>query len=355
MKLVLYQVKPMEVLLFTKHLQTMIKSGIPLDEALEALMDQANSKYFQQILATIRSDIQNGDNLTKSFGKFPEVFSNFYLSMVEVGEKSGRLEENLDYLNQQLKKDYLLKKKVQGALLYPTIVLLTATMIGGSVGFFILPRLANLFSGFDNQLPLATQFLIGISKFMKLHGLLVLGSLLMIAISFLLAIQTKLVKPWWHSLLIRLPLVGKLVKYGQLSQLSRNLSVLIKSGVPLSSSIEICSQTLQNTVYKTSLMKVYDKVESGEPLAEAFKDVRRLPIYPVIVYKMVNVGEKTATLDEVFSYLSDYYDDEIDNVTQNISSILEPVLLLGMGLLVGFVALAVISPIYQFTQAVRGF
>lgn len=358
----LSRVKFLDKLLFTKHLSVIIKSGIAIFEALESLTDQTRARAFKNVLSAVFKDVQNGQALAVALKKHPRVFDQFYISMVEVGEEAGTLEESLEFLAKQLAKDYALRQKIKGAMMYPALVFIATAVMGGFISLYILPQLVDFFAAFETELPLPTKILLFFANLMKNYGIILAGSFL--AFSFLgyLIIRSKHIKPVWHKLILKAPLFGNLLAYGQLARFSRNLGTLLKSGVPISRGLKTTSQTLNNLAYKNSLKIAQSEVSKGKPLATSLEMTKSYAdrhvflsteLYPGIVTKMVAVGEKTGKLEETLLYLSEFYEDEIDEFSKNLTTILEPVLLITIGLVVGFVALAIISPIYELTGSIR--
>lgn len=345
-------IKSVEIVFFTKHLATMLKAGIPINEALETLQKQTRHAYFQKVLSEIIDDLTNGSALADALKKHPSVFDQFYVSMVEVGEEAGSLEENLLFLADQLTKDLALKKKIQGAMLYPGLVFFATIAMSGFISFFVLPSLVDFFNNLNVALPLPTRILLGFATIMKNYGALIaIGVVGLVALTKIF-VSLPGIKPIWHRMQLRLPLIGRLIAYGQLARFGRNLGILLRSGVPISRSLGVTTQTLSNVTYQNELQRVLNKLESGKNIGDALEKVHA-DIFPPLVSKMITVGEKTGNLDETLMYLATFYEEEIDAQAKNFSTVLEPILLLGIGLMVGFVALAIISPIYELTGSIR--
>lgn len=349
---ILKRVSFQEKLLFTKHLDTMIKAGIPIAEALETLVDQAKSPYFKKTIKSILNSVENGQSLAKSLKKHPKAFDQFYVSLVSVGEESGTLEENLGFLAKQLSKDFRLRKKIQGALIYPALVMSASIILGAFVSFFILPKLVEFFSSFEVELPLSTKILLFIANLMKNYGVVIFIALVVFVVVVRVVTRMSIVRPKWHGVILRLPIIGKMLLYGQLSRFSRNLGTLITSGVPISRSLQITVDTLSNLRFKEDLNYVAKDLLKGKNIGDTLikKDFFE---YPPIVSRMISIGEKTGKLDETLLYLSDFYEDEVDDMSKNMSTVLEPILLVGIALAVGFLALAIISPIYELTGSIH--
>lgn len=342
----------LEKLLFTRHLAIMLHAGISLTEALSTLIEQARSKNFKKILTQIRSDVENGQSLEKSLGKHTKVFNPFYLSLVKVGEESGTIEENLGFLAKHLAKQLALKKKVQAALLYPGLVLTATTILGAGIAFFILPQLVKFFEGFEIELPLATKILLFFANTMKNHGILMFFSSAVLLFLSSLFLRLPKVKPIWHKIKLKLPILGPFLQNVELANFSRNLGIMLRSGIPISDGLSICAETLGNLAFQNDLKTVKGSVEKGESIAKVL-DSKRFFEFPPLTAKMIGVGEKSGKLEETLLYLGDFYEEEVDNASKNLSTILEPLLLLFIGAVVGFVALSIITPIYQLTGSIR--
>jgi type II secretory pathway component PulF len=348
----IFKVTLLDKMLFTKHLSLMLKSGIPLTEAIEAIKDQTKNPTFKVILGKIIKDIENGQSLEKALGKYPEVFDSLYLSLIEVGEKSGNLEENLDFLATQLKKIYDFNKKVSGAMLYPKLVLAAATIMGGAMSLFVLPQLFDLFTSLDVELPLSTKILLFFSGLMKDYGIFIIGGLAIIWVGFMLLIRTSVVKPKWQRFILTIPRIGELNQNIALTSICRNMGIMLKSGLTITTALETESKATENLVFKDYLSTLKKSIEKGKKLSEEMQS-QKFAFVPAIVPKMVGVGENTGNLDEIFIYLGDFFEQEVDDTTKNLANVIEPVLLLVIGVLVAFMALAIISPIYQLTGGIR--
>ncbi len=342
----------LDKLLFTKHLAIMIKSGIPLSEAITSIADQTSNLKFKQILESVVKDIQNGQSLEKSLSKYPKLFDSFYLNLINVGEESGTLESNLLYLAEQLKKEYSFRQKVVAASLYPMIILSTAVIVGGGISFFVLPKLVDLFKSLDTELPLATKILLGISTTLRDYGIFIFAGIFALGFIFRLLLLNPSIRVKWEKFLLSLPVIGLFIQNVQMTSFCRNMGIMLKSGLPIVTSLEAEKNATTNLVFKDYIDKLLKSTETGTSLADSL-DKKSFKYIPKIATKMIGVGEKTGKLDESFLYLADFFEDEVDNSAKNFSNVLEPVLLLVIGLLVAFVSLAIISPIYQFTSSVK--
>lgn len=346
------RVKPIEVLLFTKHLALMIKAGITITEALETLADQKKSPALKKVLSKAVTAVANGSSLAAALKKHPKVFTPLYTSLIEISEKSGTLEKNLEFLAVQLNKSHQLQQKIRGALLYPALVTAAAIIMSGFITFFVLPQLVDFFEALDVDLPITTKILLFIAHGAKDYGVAILLGAAALTFTVAQIIRTKVFKPHWHNFLLHLPLVGRIISYSQLAQFARNFGVLLQSGVPITTSLTVTEATLHNEVFKSQLQAVSKALATGKSIGSVLSSDTQT-IFPPMAARIITVGEKTGKLDETLLYLADFFEDEIDSLSKNLSTVLEPILLLSIGLVVGFVALAIITPIYELTSSVR--
>jgi len=341
----------LDKLLFAKHLATMIKSGLSLTESLEIAIDQASTSKMKRVLKDILASVNNGNSLASSLSRHPKVFSPVFINMVNVGERGGTLAENLDYLAVQLEKDYDLKRKVKSAMLYPIIVITATLILGIALAIFILPRLVKLFTSLKIELPITTKVFLAVANFLVSYGIYLLICLIILAILIRILAKAKRSKHFFHHLYLKLPVIKKLSYHINLARFSRILGTLLKSGVPIIESLEITATTLGNAVYQKEVEKAIQGVKKGQSLASVLMPEEKY--FPKIVTRMINVGEKTGNLDEILFYLARFYEDEVDNATKNLSTTLEPVLLIFIGVAIGFIGIAIISPIYQLSGSLK--
>ncbi len=339
-------------LLFTKHLAIMIESGIPISEAIDIIKQQSTRPAFKKLLGTILEDIDNGQSLEKALSKHTDVFDPFYINLIKIGEESGNLEKNLQYLAVQLKKNYEFKKKVQGALMYPAVILGVTFIAGGAISLFVLPKLLELFTSLDVKLPLSTQILLFVANTMKHYGILIFGGIILLFIGVRFLIVIPKVKLHWDRLLLSLPIIGTFLQSVELSFLCRNLGIMLKSGLTITTALDTQYNATSNLVFKHYFKLISEEVEKGKSMSEKMSE-KQFRYIPPLMAKMVGVGEKTGKLDESFLYLGDFYSEEVDNSSKNFSTMLEPIILLGVGIAVAFMAFAIISPIYEFTGSVQ--
>ncbi len=341
-----FSISLLDRVIFTRHLSIMLRSGLSLTEALDVLRDQAQAKKMKVIVQAVRDDVANGKTLAASMEKYPKVFSGLVVGMVRVGEASGTLERNLDYVATQLEQDYELRRKVKSAMIYPVIVLSATAGLGSVLSVFILPKLVRLFDSFRMELPFLTRMFMNFANFLVDYGWYVFGGALVIAAGITFFSRTEFSKPLLHGLALKLPILGRLTMNLNLARLTRALGILLKSGVPITESITITTRVINNVHYKRQLQEAAAVLQQGRSLASALSNTKYIPL---MASKMIGVGEKSGKLEESLSYLANFYEEDVNNVTKNLSTALEPILLVVIGVVLGFLAVAIISPIYQFT------
>lgn len=340
-----------EKLFFAKHLATLLKGGIPISEALELIAEQGGK--IGPVAKEILQSVENGQSLSYALGKHPKEFGIFYASLVEVGEVSGTLEKSLDFLAEKLSREEQLRKKVQAMLFYPSIVLAVSTAVGGFVSFFVLPKLAGIFGAFDVELPLATKILLAFANFVKTYGILVV-----VAVIAVIAILSGLIKIFyaarlfWHHAKFHIPFVGKVNKSAAFSSLFRDLGVMLQSGLPLEYALLVESKIAENLVIREKIKYIHESVSSGGTIGKELLS-KKYDFFPSLVSRMISVGESSGTLEGTFLYLADFFEDETDVAAKNGAALLEPLLLVFISLVAGFVALAVILPIYTLTGSIH--
>lgn len=339
-----------EKILFTKHLSMMVKSGMSEIESLRLIQSQIKSKAFRRMLDKVIGDLENGQFLSVALTPFKRVFGDLFINVIRLGEASGTLAENLEFLTQELKERQALRSRVRSALIYPIVILIATIGVTGALVFFVLPRILPIFSSLGVQLPLTTRILIGTANFLNAYYILVLvGAVLLVtAWSFLLRIPP--VRYAYHRALLVTPFVSGIVKGYNMANITRTLHVLLRSGVKIVEALLTASDITANRVYKRALLATAEGVKRGEPMHEYLE--KHPALFPPTVSRMIEVGERTGDLEGNLRYLADFYKNEVDETVKNLSSVLEPALLVIMGALVGFVAVSIITPIYEVTQTI---
>ncbi len=336
--------------LLARHLSVMIQAGLTLSEAFAIIQSQARGKL-KKILGKVLLSVRSGQSLSDSFARYPKVFSGFFINVVRSGELSGTLAENLSNIAEQLEKDNDLRAKIKGAMYYPIIVTSAAFVMGLAMSFFVLPKITPLFEGLKTELPLSTQALIWFSKLIRDHGsLLILGIAIFIAF-FVWFIKQKSTRFITHWIALQLPVVKNIIRNSNLARFCRTLATLLKSGLNIDEALVITQATLSNYYFQQSLDVVSLHVSKGGKISGSLKEFENL--YPQITTQMIKVGEESGELEKTLFYLAEFYDKEVDNTTKSLATLIEPVLLIGVGLVVAFLALSIITPIYEITGSIK--
>jgi type IV pilus assembly protein PilC len=342
-------VSPLQKVVLTKHLGIMLRAGIPLDEALQVLESQSKGKL-HQVLSKVRGDVESGMRLGDALAEYPRIFNGYYVNMIRAGEESGSLVENLEQLSLRYGKDYELKQKAQSALLYPALVLALTGGLGAIISLFVLPRLTGLFRAFEFELPWYTRALIAVSNFMADYGLIAtIGGVIAVVALVWLARQ-PVVSPLTHTLYLHLPVVKKISRPLNLARFAMVLASLLKSGIPITVAVGITANVLGNMRYRQVLLEAVSRVETGEPLSSVLAESA---LFPAFATRMIMIGEQTGKLEDVLAYLAEFYETELDITLKNLSTIIEPVLLISIGIIVASVALSILTPIYNFIGSIE--
>ena len=343
-------VSRLDKIFFTSHLYTLLESGVALDQALRATAEQTNNLLFREILLDIHAHVQRGQALNVALAKHAEQFSNFYVNLVRVGEKTGKLADVLSYLLEQQEKDYELLVKARGAMIYPSIILSALCAMVVFMMVFVIPKITGLLLDYKVKLPLATRVLIAVSGFLIHWGVFLLLALLVAGWFARQWFKTPPGKWFWDGLLFRVPRLKRIIIEFNLARFARAMSSLLKSGVPIDQALELAASVSSNSRYQKSIRDGIGFIQKGIPLTEVLKGYPAL--YPPVASRMIEVGERTGRLDHMLDRLATFYEKSVTATLGNISSIIEPVLLLTIGLAVGFVAIAILTPIWKFSETI---
>ncbi len=349
--LYLSRVKSDELVALTRNLSSMMKAGLPLTRALSVIERQTKNIRLKKIMKDVREDINKGKQFNEGLAAFPKVFSELYIAMVRAGEEGGQLSDSLQTLSIQMERSSSLKKKIKGAMIYPSIVIVVMVIIGVVMMIYVVPSITATFKGMKVELPMTTKILIGTSDFMSQHALLVIFGIIGFVVGFSAVLRTHVGKRVSHYLVTRIPVIGNIVKEVNSARTARSLSSLLKAGVDVISSIKITEDVVQNVYYRDVLAEAAKRVEKGTPLSEVF--IERSDLYPVLVGDMIAVGEETGQISHMLEEMSVFYESEIDQKTKDLSTIIEPILMVLIGSTVGFFALAMIAPIYSISDSIN--
>ena len=336
---------------FSRQLATMITSGLSITQSLKILQEQERpkNKKFADIIQAITSDIESGTTFSEALAKFPKVFASIYVNLMRSGEASGKLDEVLDRIATQLEKDYDLRSKVRGAMMYPIFITVVMVIVAVIVVIFVMPQLKSLFEESSTKLPLVTEILLKTSDFVRGFWWLVIGFLVGTIVAFRFFLRSERGRNYWDWLKIRIPVMGTLIKNIYMARFTRTLATLIASGLPILDSLLIVSDTIGNVHYKKELEHVSKEVENGVSLYTPLEDSK---LFPTMVSHMIDVGERTGSVDKVLFKLADFFDNEVNNAVNVLSTLLEPIMLVIMGIGVGLFVGAVLLPIYKLASVI---
>lgn len=336
-----------DLVLFSRQLSTLIGAKVPLLQALRILLEQVTHKRLRKIVAEVISSIESGNSLSLSLSRYPTVFSNVYVSVVHSGELSGSLENSLNYLSDQLERDYDLNTKVKSAMTYPAFILTALVVIGSLMFLFIIPRLTDVLTEQGGELPPLTLALIGFTgffqKFWWLIGLTVIG----IGFAIRYYIATIPGRYTFDRLKIATPIIGPIFEKIYLARFSRNLSTLIGSGIPIIKSLEVVAELVNNVIYRDIILDAANKLATGTSISESLKGHKEIP---TIVTQMIDVGERSATLSNILQKLAVFYEKEVDAKISTLTSLMEPIIMLVLGVAVGILIAGILLPIYNLAS-----
>ena len=341
-------VKEYDKILFARNLGAMLSAGLSLARALSVMERQIRNPKLVATTTEIASEVRRGATLHDALAKFPKLFSGLFVAMTRAGEEGGSLPDSLSVVSEQMERMYTLKKKVQGALIYPAIIVIAIIVIGILMMLYVVPTLANTFEEMGAELPASTQAIIAISNFLVSYTVLAIGGLVGVIVLAYVGIRTPTGKRALDFTLIHMPLIGGMVREVNAARTSRTLASLLASGVDVLQSLEITRDVVQNSYFREVISNAIQDVGRGEPLSAAF--VRREDLYPAFVGEMMSVGEETGALAEMLKRLAIFYEDEVDRKTKDLSTVIEPFLMVIIGVAVGFFAVSMISPIYSLSQ-----
>jgi type IV pilus assembly protein PilC len=334
-----------EKMFFVRNLQVMIAAGLPLPRAIKSLSKQVKNPEFGKALSEIKDKLVEGKGLSESFGYYPSIFPELFKSMIKVGEESGTLENVLKTLSMQMEKEHILRDRVKSAMIYPTIIICSMIAVGALMLIMVVPKLAETFKDLDMELPVTTKIVIGFGIFLANNWHLVFLGLTVLAIISMRLLKIEVVKKIVDSILLKLPIISSIIRSTNSAYTTRNLSSLIGAGVSLPKSLEITSTTLGNYYFRTALGDAAEKVRKGAKFSEIL--MRHKNIYPSIVIQIIAVGEETGETSRVLSVLADFFEEEVSSATKNLASVIEPVLMIIIGITIGFFAVSMVQPMYS--------
>jgi type II secretory pathway component PulF len=333
-----------EQLLLTKYLSVLLRSGLPIDDALDLLMQQAKGSL-KKVLTNLKIIVTSGKTLADGLELYPQIFSSVYVNLIRAGEASGQLQQNFEQLSVQMQKEHELRQKIQGAMMYPAIVLISALGVSVGIIVFVLPNITKLFASLNVELPVTTKALLWISVVVNEHGILIALGGVCLVIGWLFARTLAPVKPITHWITLHFPVIGTIARNTNLARISRLLGTLLITGMPITAALPVTISVLNNVYYRKLFTRVQDVLAKGGTIAMALQPSPRL--VPPLAVRLIRVGEETGTLGDMLLYLASFYEQEVDESTKNAATLLEPLMIVMIGIMVGTLAFSIITPIYK--------
>lgn len=340
-----------DLAVFTRQFSTMINSGLPLVQCLDILSKQAEKDKFRKIISSTMRDVESGSTLADALSKHPAVFGDLYVNMVEAGEAGGVLDVILGRLATYLEKMNNLKRKVKAAMAYPAVVFLVTIAATIFMLVFIIPTFANLYSDFGSELPGPTRIVMALSNFVTTRWWLLLGCVFGLGYGTKKYYDTKKGKAHIDRLMLKIPVLGQVLLKSSIARFTRTLGTLVSSGVPILEGLDITGKAAGNSVVKDAVMKTRASISSGQTIAGPLREAE---IFPPMVVQMISVGEETGALDEMLSKIADFYDEEVDAAVDTMTSIIEPVMIVLMGGVVGGMLVAMYLPMFKLVGVIMG-
>jgi type IV pilus assembly protein PilC len=345
------KIKPKSLQIFSRQFATMIEAGLNVVSALVILEEQTEDRYLGSIIKELRADVEGGLLLSQAMGRHPKVFSRLFVAMVEAGEAAGILDTVLDRVAFQIEKETQIKRRVKGAMVYPTMVLVFATLVLIGMLLFLVPIFVNIFAELGGELPKLTQIVVGASNIMRDDWYIIFP----VGIGSVLGIRklkkTEKGRQVWDRMKLRIPMkIGDTVRKITMARFSRTLSTLVAAGVDIIKALEITGQTAGNWVVEEALANVREQVHQGVPIAQPLIES---DVFPPMVSQMVKIGEETGELEKMLGKIADFYEDEVDAAVQSLTSIIEPLMMIGVGMMVGVIIISMYLPMFKLLTLVK--
>jgi type IV pilus assembly protein PilC len=338
-----------DIVIFTRQLSTMIDAGLPLVQGLQILEKQQSNTTFRSVLGDIRSDVESGSTLADSMRKHPKVFDKLFTNMIEAGETGGILDTILSRLAVFMEKSMALKKKIKGAMTYPTICLAISILILGVILIFVVPVFKSMFEDFGSTLPGPTQVVVDMSDFFKSNSLYMVIAAIISWMIFKKIYTTEKGQLFFDRMFLRMPVVGVLLRKVAVAKFTRTLSTMLQSGVPILEALQVVARTAGNKIIERAVFRVGDAIAEGRPISEPLEESG---VFPNMVVQMINVGESVGALDAMLEKIADFYDEEVDQAVENLTAMIEPFMMVFLGGMIGGLVVAMYLPIFKIASVV---
>ncbi|HUJ27663.1 MAG TPA: type II secretion system F family protein [Myxococcales bacterium] len=339
-----------DLVIFTRQFATMIDAGLPLVQCLDILAGQLDNLAFREVLSKVKAKVESGSTLADALGDHPKVFDTLYVQLVAAGEIGGILDTILNRLAQYIEKNEKLKSKVKGAMVYPSVVLIVAVGVTVVLLLFVTPTFEKMFKDFGGAMPAPTQIVIDLSKWLQHYGLYLVGTLIGVAFVFTAWKNSVRGRQQWDAFVIRTPIFGPLIRKVAVARFTRTLGTMISSGVPILDALEVVAKTAGNSVVEKAIRYTKEKISEGKTIVQPLAETK---VFPPMVVQMIGVGEATGAMDQMLTKIADFYDDEVDAAVAAITSLIEPVMMVFLGGVVGGFLVAMYLPIFSIAGAVK--
>ncbi len=336
-----------EFVVFSRQLAVMIEAKVPIMTAIKGIINQAENPYFAKVLSSVLADIDEGKSLSESLGKHKDVFSDLYINMIQSGEVSGNLQKSLNDLADNVEKNYALTQKVKGVLYYPAFIMTAFFLVGFLMMTFVVPKLTEMLEDTNAKLPITTKILMATGSFMQSYWWAVLLAIILAVAGLIYYVRTDDGKKEFDVIKLKLPIVSKVFRYIYLARFAENFSTLVRSGIPIVNALHISGRVVGNSVFEQAINEAAEKVKTGGTIGEV---LARKKEFPPIMTQMIKVGEETGKLDTTLTSMAKFYEREADQIISNLSSIIEPILIVLLGVGVGTLVFSIIIPIYNIAQ-----
>ncbi len=344
---VLNRISAKDLVIFSRQLSVMISANMPIVQALRSLLKQLSNTKLKGIITEIADEVDGGAKLSQALAKHPKVFDDFFVNIIKSGETSGKLDEVLNYLADQKEKDYDLMSKIKGAMTYPIFVLGGMVIVGTLMMMFVVPKLTEIFKDTGGELPFSTRLLISTSHIFQNYWWALFGSVAVVFVMLRMLVRTKAGREQWDQIKLRIPVFGKLFQRIYLVRFSRSLHTLLVGGVNLTAALRITADVVGNKVFQSLILQTVKEVEDGNPITSV---IGKSTAFPPMVAQMLGVGDRTGRLDEVLERMSSFYARETQNLVDNLVTLIEPMIMIMMGVAVGLMVAAIILPMYNLAQ-----
>lgn len=343
-------VKRIEIIRTAKNLSAMLSAGLSISRALSVIERQSSNKHLKAVMAGLAESIKKGSSFHEALALYPKIFPQLFGAMARAGEESGSLAESLSVVALQMERSEELVRKIKGAMIYPAIVIAAVIIVGILMLIYVVPTLTSTFTSLGVQVPLATRIIVALSNFMVAHASIVVGMLLAFIIGAILFVRSKIGSRIVTSVALHLPVIGELVRETYTARTSRTLSSLLSAGVPVLDALAITREVVHANAFANVIAEAEARVKKGEPLSVSFSAHARL--YPILMSDMLDVGEETGKVAEMLKQVAEFYEEDVAQKTKDLSTIIEPILMILIGIFVGIFAVAMIAPIYQLSSAI---